>query len=103
MFHGMVRWSRSQLYIRIVVVDSTRAGKRIPDALSKTVPIWCAVVNRATAKRFPRGIPPEWETSLFTPPASVSRQEHHQIEECVGGWAEGLVVNTHSDRTGVGL
>lgn len=28
-----------------VIVDATRAGKRIPDALSKTVPIWCAVLN----------------------------------------------------------
>lgn len=97
MSHKVVYWSRSQLYIRIVVVDSTRAGKRIPDALSKTVPIWCAVVNRAIAKRFPRGIPSEWETSLFTPTTSVSRQEHHQIEERIDDWAEGLAVNTHLD------
>ncbi|RYP00060.1 hypothetical protein DL764_006610 [Monosporascus ibericus] len=30
-----------------VVVDSTRRGKRMPDALSKTVPIWCCVLNNA--------------------------------------------------------
>lgn len=30
-----------------VIVDSTRRGKSMPDALSKTVPIWCAVLNRA--------------------------------------------------------
>ncbi|KAH9072783.1 initiator tRNA phosphoribosyl transferase [Lactarius deliciosus] len=35
----------------IILVDSTRAGKRLPDALSKTVPIWCAVVNRAMRLR----------------------------------------------------
>lgn len=29
----------------VVIVDVTRAGKRIPDALSKTIPIWCAVLN----------------------------------------------------------
>lgn len=79
------------------MVDSTRTGKRIPDALSKTVPIWCAVVNRAIAKKFPPETPPEWETGLFTPPASVSRQEHHQIEKRIDEWAESLVVNTHFD------
>lgn len=31
---------------RCIIVDSTRRGKSMPDALSKTVPIWCAVVNR---------------------------------------------------------
>lgn len=29
----------------VVIVDVTRAGKRVPDALSKTVPMWCAVLN----------------------------------------------------------
>lgn len=29
----------------VVIVDVTRAGKRIPDALSKTIPIWCAIIN----------------------------------------------------------
>ncbi|KAI8606262.1 tRNA A64-2'-O-ribosylphosphate transferase [Dissophora ornata] len=30
-----------------IVVDSTRKGKRVPDALSKTIPIWCATINNA--------------------------------------------------------
>lgn len=30
-----------------IVVDSTRGGKSMPDALCKTVPIWCCVLNRA--------------------------------------------------------
>jgi tRNA A64-2'-O-ribosylphosphate transferase len=30
-----------------IIVDSTRRGKVMPDAFSKTVPIWCAVMNRA--------------------------------------------------------
>ncbi|KAF9921764.1 hypothetical protein BGZ65_010081, partial [Modicella reniformis] len=30
-----------------IVVDSTRKGKRIPDALSKTIPIWCTTINTA--------------------------------------------------------
>lgn len=29
----------------LVLVDSTRKGKLMPDALSKTVPMWCAVLN----------------------------------------------------------
>lgn len=31
------------------MIDSTRNGKRIPDSFSKTVPIWCSVINRAIA------------------------------------------------------
>ena len=41
-------------FLRIVVahdgallVDATRRGRSLPDALSKTVPIWCFCVNRA--------------------------------------------------------
>jgi tRNA A64-2'-O-ribosylphosphate transferase len=30
-----------------IIVDSTRRGKAMPDALSKSVPIWCSVMNRA--------------------------------------------------------
>ncbi|KAF4995070.1 hypothetical protein FGRMN_5365 [Fusarium graminum] len=29
----------------IIIVDSTRRGKRMPDALSSTIPIWCTVLN----------------------------------------------------------
>ncbi|OWB81318.1 hypothetical protein B5S32_g5730 [[Candida] boidinii] len=29
----------------IIIVDSTRRGKKIPDAQSKTIPIWCSVIN----------------------------------------------------------
>lgn len=30
----------------VMIVDSTRRGKRMPDALLKTIPIWCAVLNK---------------------------------------------------------
>jgi hypothetical protein len=30
----------------VIIVDSTQRGKKIPDALSKTIPIWCCVINR---------------------------------------------------------
>ncbi|KAF8589517.1 hypothetical protein K439DRAFT_365218 [Ramaria rubella] len=62
---------------RIILVDSTRHGKRFPDALSKTIPIWCAVVNLAVAKISDtseelcrKNIDLE-ENSLYTPPGSA--------------------------------
>lgn len=30
----------------LVIVDATRRGKQYPDSLSKTLPVWCAVMNR---------------------------------------------------------
>ncbi|XP_020089262.1 uncharacterized protein C3F10.06c isoform X2 [Ananas comosus] len=30
-----------------IIVDSTRKGKRFPDSMSKTIPIWACVLNRA--------------------------------------------------------
>lgn len=29
----------------IVIVDSTRKGKKFPDSMSSTIPIWCAMLN----------------------------------------------------------
>lgn len=58
-----------------VVVDSTRRGKRMPDALSKTVPVWCCVVNRVV---FPETR--EWH-GLFVPPGAVGESERSQIED----------------------
>ncbi|KAI1449850.1 initiator tRNA phosphoribosyl transferase [Annulohypoxylon stygium] len=56
-----------------IIVDSTRRGKRMPDALSKTVPIWCCVLNHVL---FPDT--PEFH-ELYTPPNAVSESEHAQI------------------------
>ncbi|KAI0533049.1 initiator tRNA phosphoribosyl transferase [Xylaria digitata] len=57
-----------------IIVDSTRRGKQMPDALSKTVPIWCCVLNRVL---FPEAAHPH---HLYTPPNVVSRSEHSQAE-----------------------
>jgi len=78
----------------MLLVDSTRSGKKIPDALSKTVPIWCAVINRALLLRYPDLKAKEslWNIALYTPPASVSMHERHQIEQRLDGWAENLAV-----------
>jgi tRNA A64-2'-O-ribosylphosphate transferase len=79
---------------RLLLVDSTRAGKRMPDALSKTVPIWCCVVNRAILLRRRRRVDScsEWNTKLYTPPSVVSAQEHDQIAQRLDGWAKALAV-----------
>ncbi|KAL9588599.1 MAG: hypothetical protein Q9203_002603, partial [Teloschistes exilis] len=46
----------------------------MPDALSKTIPIWCAVMNRLLFEEKSQ------EFRLYTPDAVVSRSEHSQIE-----------------------
>ncbi len=60
-----------------LIVDSTRRGKRIPDALSKTIPIWICVLNRALFER-QEGWEEDWG-KLRTPPGVVSEMEHAQI------------------------
>ena len=66
----------------------------MPDALSKTVPIWCSVVNRALDERFHLSMtnPLGWDNNLYTPPQSVSRQEHSQVENRLPDWTSSLVV-----------
>ncbi|KAG2137311.1 initiator tRNA phosphoribosyl transferase-domain-containing protein [Suillus cothurnatus] len=69
----------------LLLVDSTRAGKRMPDALSKTVPIWCAVINRAVLKTTSNmNVDADaWNTKLYTPPGVVK----------VDGWADDLAAS----------
>ncbi|KAF2430395.1 hypothetical protein EJ08DRAFT_633866 [Tothia fuscella] len=57
-----------------IVVDSTRRGKSMPDSLSKTVPIWCAVFNRLLFPDISEA------HKLHTSPKCVSSSEHSQIE-----------------------
>ncbi|KAJ5947438.1 hypothetical protein N7466_000453 [Penicillium verhagenii] len=67
-----------------VIVDSTRRGKLMPDALSKTVPIWSAVLNRAL---FPT------ETTYHTvqlPPNYLGKSEESQIESRIDGFVHSL-------------
>lgn len=79
----------------MILADSTRAGKRLPDALSKTIPLWCAVINKAIEIR--EGISNDrWKTfgGLFTPPTSVSRSEHDQMAQLIPDFAEKLLVGS---------
>lgn len=101
-------------------MDSTRRGKvqlhpspsaifailtvftfqRFPDALSKTIPLWCATLNRARVLLLPPApdnssvTAEEWQRQgcLYTSPQAVGRSEHAQIEEKIEGWAQDLAV-----------
>lgn len=67
----------------VVIVDSTRRGKSMPDALSKTIPIWVAVLNRLLF------VEDQEAGELRTPLDVVGESEHAQIEsridECLHG------------------
>jgi tRNA A64-2'-O-ribosylphosphate transferase len=84
----------------MIITDSTRAGKRFPDALSKTVPLWCAVINKAIELKIRQNDSSkniEWDKwdeygSLFTPPTSVGQSEHDQMANLVPHFAEKLLV-----------
>jgi tRNA A64-2'-O-ribosylphosphate transferase len=69
-----------------VIVDSTRRGKSMPDALSKTVPIWCCVINRAVFGE-------QQKHELFTPPHVVGKSEHSQIEGRIDGFVKQFLVS----------
>jgi tRNA A64-2'-O-ribosylphosphate transferase len=72
-----------------IIVDSTRKGKRLPDALSKTVPIWCCTLNRAVYRYFDEK-PADWDLEFHSPPSAVSRSEHAQIEAKIDSFVEKL-------------
>lgn len=65
-------------YNGIVMIDSTRRGKRMPDAFSKTVPIWCAVLNRYWGF--------DDYGDVFVPPQVVSLSEKDQISQHLDEW-----------------
>jgi tRNA A64-2'-O-ribosylphosphate transferase len=77
-----------------VVVDSTRRGKSMPDALSKTIPTWCCVINRAVF-----GTPEKDEMRLFTPPQAVGESEHAQMEKRIDGFVRQFLVRIVSRHT----
>lgn len=79
-----------------VIVDATRKGKRFPDALSRTVPIWAAVVNRACRIWGDGEEGGEEEGALLQMPPMVPASERAQVAEKVEGWAR-LLLSTGVD------
>ncbi|CAG8457932.1 84_t:CDS:10 [Ambispora gerdemannii] len=84
-----------------IIVDSTRRGKRIPDSLSKTIPIWCCTINQAiaTLRRKKQYIDSdhtkdndkEWDIEFHSPPSTVSKSEHDQIASRIPEFVEKLL------------
>ncbi|KAE9613986.1 putative tRNA A64-2'-O-ribosylphosphate transferase, protein-tyrosine phosphatase, rit1 [Lupinus albus] len=97
-----------------MIVDATRRGKRFPDSMSKTIPIWTCVLNRAISdfrKEFhdtngnaslkgdsngchehttvTRDVSFDWDCSLHLP-LWVSETEKALIEERLEKWTLGL-------------
>ncbi|OIW09988.1 hypothetical protein TanjilG_32728 [Lupinus angustifolius] len=97
-----------------MIVDATRRGKRFPDSMSKTIPIWTCVLNRAISnfrKEFhdtngdasfkgdsngcdehstvTRDVSFDWDCSLHLP-LWVSETEKALIEERLEEWTLGL-------------
>lgn len=66
----------------------------MPDALSKTVPIWCAVLNEAS--RRVHGKPNQGGSSLHLYARMVSDSEASQIEELLDGWVTAFIVSQHT-------
>ena len=60
----------------------------MPDALSKTIPIWCAVWNRLL---FPHSTK---DHALHTPSELVGQSEHAQIYERLANFVENVKVCT---------
>lgn len=58
----------------------------MPDALSKTVPIWCAVLNRALFPSEPALHPVQF------PPNFLTASEEAQIEQRIDGFVRSLKV-----------
>lgn len=62
------------------MVDSTRKGRSLPDSFSRTVPMWCAVINRL-AQRLD-SVNQQWDNGrLHCPGSIVSPQEQCLMEE----------------------
>ncbi|QLG72213.1 hypothetical protein HG535_0C05670 [Zygotorulaspora mrakii] len=62
----------------LIIVDSTRRGKTMPDALSKTVPIWCAVLNTLMVESSPQKVDRQ---VLFLPPGILTVSECDRISK----------------------
>ena len=59
----------------------------MPDALSKTIPIWCAVINRLLF-----GELHDENLSLRTPKEVVGASEHAHIEALLPGFVDNMKV-----------
>ncbi len=78
----------------IIIVDSTRKGKRFPDSFSRTIPIWCCVVNtwvykfRQSQKLTKNSLEEaEYWTKLWMP-TWVSKNEAEEVQNKVADFVD---------------
>lgn len=69
----------------LIIVDSTRRGKTMPDALSKTIPIWCAVLNYVM---YGSGHESNW---FFAPLNIISKSEASSIIKLIPEFSQNLM------------
>ncbi|KAF3333374.1 hypothetical protein FCM35_KLT01065 [Carex littledalei] len=73
-----------------IIVDSTRKGKRFPDSMSKTIPIWCCVLNRGIYNHLQeegQSTNSDWDTSLHLP-LWIPPTEKAAIESLLPQWID---------------
>ncbi len=73
----------------LMIIDSTQKGKKMPDALSKTIPIWCCVLNRYIMLIDKQKVD-VFEGNLHSP-LSISRSETDQMLQLIPDFVNGLV------------
>jgi tRNA A64-2'-O-ribosylphosphate transferase len=77
-----------------IIVDSS-VRKLLPDSFSRTIPIWCAVLNRIV-QRYGEELEmtsiayKSWDTRLQTPKDVVSIEEHEKIASLIDMYVERL-------------
>ena len=74
----------------VVIVDSTRRGKDFPDALLKTIPIWCAVLNQLFFDDQEGSAEVDQRLLALNLHPDVPPPERHMIEAMVPQWVASL-------------
>ena len=78
------------------LIDSS-VRKLLPDSFSRTIPIWCCVINRIVQRyrtefgvnnNFSRDDDNQWDTELHTPASIISPEEHTQISSLIDSRVE---------------
>ena len=77
----------------LFIIDVTKQGKKFPDSQSKTIPLWCCVMNRLRAKFYPDDDFPDWDIELYLPlNVAVSELEADAIRSRIPAIIENLTV-----------
>lgn len=63
----------------------------MPDALSKTIPVWCAVLNRASSRKYGCPEADREGFALKTPRWMIPPTEHDQIDAKMEGFVKSLL------------